>query len=92
MIRSPKRQRIDLYATEHDVELILLDPPALFDAAIQGLVYGYGQELAVLYDEQRILRAMQRAGMSAEEAEEYFSFNTVGAYLGEGTPRFLIRV
>lgn len=92
MRRSPPRQRIDQYATEHDIELILLDPPALFDAAIRGLVYGFGQELAVLYDQQRILAAMQRAGMSVEDAEEYFEFNTVGAYLGEATPRFLIRV
>jgi len=27
--------------------------------------------------------------MSDEEAEEYFNFNTLGAWMGEGTPLFV---
>ena len=30
-------------------------------------------------------------GMTDEEAMEYFEFNVVGAWMGEGTPIFLYR-
>jgi hypothetical protein len=85
------RAVINQWAMDNDVELILFEPPEHFDEAIVGLVRGYGQELTVLYDEAKVLAAMQATGMSEEDAREWFEFNTVGAYLGETTPRFLIR-
>jgi len=43
------------------------------------------------YDMEKIVRKlMKRDGMSHEEAQEYFNFNIGGAYMGEGTPMFLI--
>ena len=56
------------------------------------MVFGFGQEPAVCYDEAAVLSAMVADGMTEEEAEEWFEFNTIGAYLGEATPRFLTRV
>jgi len=88
---SPTRAVINQWALDHDVELILLDPPEHFDQAILGLVEGYGQELAVVYDEAKVLAALKKAGMTDEDAREWFSYNTLGAYLGEATPRFLLR-
>lgn len=85
------RQMIDVWATNNDVELILFEPPEHFDHAIVGLIRGFHQELCVLYDEAKVLAAMEAGGMDAEEAREWFEFNTVGSYLGEATPRFLIR-
>jgi hypothetical protein len=32
-----------------------------------------------------------KQGMDEEEAEEFFSFNTLGAWVGENTPLFLWR-
>lgn len=89
--KTTTRAQINRWAMENDVELILFDPPEHFDHAIVGLVRGYGQELAVLYDERQVLDAMVAAGMSEEDAVEWFSFNTIGAYVGEATPRFLVR-
>ena len=89
---SARRKLLTAYAEEREIELIFFDPPETFDPAIVGLVYGYGQEMAVLYDEARILRSLASAGMSYEEAQEYFDFNTAGAYLGAATPRFLTRL
>jgi hypothetical protein len=93
--RSPKviseeRARLTAYAIERDIELLFLDPPETFDAAIVGVVYGFNQDPAVLYDEALVLAALQQSGMSFDEAEEYFEFNTIGAWLGPATPRFLI--
>jgi hypothetical protein len=83
------RAQINQWAAEHDVDLVLFDPPKHFDHAILGLVRGYGQDWAVLYDQAQVLAAMVADGMTPEDAEEWFEFNTIGAYLGETTPRFL---
>jgi hypothetical protein len=85
------RAQIARWAQENDVELVFFDPPEHFDHAILGIVRGFGQEAAVVYDEEKVLAAMRADGMDAEAAEEWFQFNTIGAYLGEATPRFLIQ-
>ena len=84
------RAQLAAYAVDHDLALIFFDPPEYFDHAIVGLVTGSQQEPAVLYDEAQVLAAMAE-DMGEEAAREWFEFNTVGAYLGEATPRFLQR-
>jgi hypothetical protein len=90
-LEPEQREQLSRWAEENDVELIFFNPPAHFDHAIVGLVRGYGQEAAVLYDEVKVIQALVADGMTAEDAEEWFTFNTIGAYVGEATPRFLIR-
>lgn len=84
------RQQLSDWAVEHEVELIFFDPSEHFDDAIVGLVEGFGQEPAVLYDQAKVLAAME-VDMGEDGALEWFEFNTIGAYLGEHTPRFLIK-
>jgi hypothetical protein len=88
--RPDRRAALTQYAEDHDFELVFFDPPQYFDQAIVGLVLGYGQMPAVLYDEAKVLAAMVADGMTTEDAEEWFAFNTIGTYAGEATPRFLI--
>jgi hypothetical protein len=83
------RAAVARWAEDHDVEVLFFDPPEHFDHAILGLVHGFGQEVAIVYDQAKVLAAMARD--MAEDAEEWFAFNTIGAFLGEATPRFLIR-
>jgi hypothetical protein len=83
------RAEVDAWADAHDCELILFDPPDHFDHAILGIIEGYGQAPAVLYDHAKVIEAMAE-DMGLEDALEWFDFNTIGAYLGEATPRFLI--
>lgn len=61
-----------------------------FDDAIIGVVRDMmnGQE-RVVYDSDKCIRILTDNGTTSEEAAEYFSFNVVGAYMGEGTPLFL---
>ena len=88
---SARRAQLAAYAEEFDIELTFFDPPEEFDEAIVGLVHGFGQELAVLYDEAKVIAAMrQHNHWDEDEAREWFDFNTIGAYLGETTPRFLV--
>lgn len=88
---APTRAALAAYALDHDLTLVFFDPPEYFDAAIVGLVYGFGQDPVVLYDEARVLAAMAD-DMGVDGAQEWFDFNTIGAYVGPSTPRFLVRV
>jgi hypothetical protein len=60
-----------------------------FDNCIVGIVERFGISGVLCYDKTLVLKALQRQGMSAEEAEEYFYYNMHGAWVGEGTPCFL---
>jgi hypothetical protein len=84
-----RRATLSQWAERAGVELVFLDPASAFDGAILGVVSGFGQEPAVLYDEATVLAALVAQGMPWADAQEWFSFNTVGAYLGPATPRFL---
>ncbi len=68
-----------------DEEVLLADG---FEAAFIGVARQFGQPIAV-YKKSRCLSCLVKQGMSHEEAEEYFAFNTEGAWVGAGTPAFL---
>jgi hypothetical protein len=60
-----------------------------FEEALIGMGHRFMYAVAV-YDRQKCLDILiARDGMTYEEAEEYFSFNTEGAFVGEHTPVFL---
>jgi hypothetical protein len=67
----------------------LLLEPASMDAAIVGLVSGFGKEPVVCYDRDKVIEILMQDGMDEEEAEEFFSFNIEGAYMGAETPMFI---
>jgi hypothetical protein len=60
-----------------------------FDDAIIGFVQGANYNTVALYDSAKCIEIlMERDGMDLAEAEEFFEFNTLGAYVGENTPLF----
>jgi hypothetical protein len=74
---------------EFDEELILLEP-STFDSAIVGVAERAGGLCAVCYDREKCIGVlMADNGWDREDAEEFFEFNTVGAYVGEKTPIFV---
>ena len=67
-----------------------LNPDALFmdglDSAIIGVGGAFGAH-KVVYSESAIIETLMfEDGMSHLEANEYFSYNVEGAYVGENTP------
>ena len=63
-----------------------------FNDAIMGIVQRCGQADAILYDTDMIIQILIDAHcMSYAEAVEYFDFNVLGAWVGEGTPAFFSR-
>ena len=61
-----------------------------FDEAVVGTITSYGRGESVLYSTEKIIGIMmERDGMSANEALEFFHYNILGSYNGEGMPAFL---
>lgn len=71
------------------------DPTMLatgFEQAFIGVGSRPGRPMIMVYDIGKAIDILKtRDGMSQEEADEYLSFNVVGAWLGEGTPLFVER-
>lgn len=71
-------------------DALFLDPPE-FDDAIIGIATRADGVEVVAYDRTRcidILAALS-SGLSRTEAEEFFEFNTAGAWVGHMTPIFV---
>lgn len=62
-----------------------------FDGAILGLGRRCGQSDLLVYDADKCVAILMKDGMTDEEAMEYFEYNVVGSWMGEGTPIFLYR-
>ena len=87
------RSSMELWAEEYP-ELMMLEPREFFDEAIVGVVERINLT-AFCYDTQKVLLIIQSRqygeGCSPEEAEEFFEYNILGAYVGEHSPVFLDR-
>jgi len=61
--------------------------PDGFDGAFIGPARRCGQPTLAAFSVAKCIQIlMERDGMSYEEAVEFFDFNVLGAWLGEGTP------
>ncbi len=58
-----------------------------FDEAILGVGARFSSDV-VIYSYEKVIEILCRE-MDLEEAEEFFQFNIVGAYVGEATPVFM---
>ena len=59
-----------------------------YDAAIIGVVERAGGSAVIAYDTQKILSILERS-MPMEDAQEYFDYNILGAYMGDKTPVYI---
>jgi hypothetical protein len=62
-----------------------------FDDCIVGFLERFGlPEPILVYDREKVIRKLMDNGIETyEEAEEFYNFNQLGSWLGEGTPAFL---
>ena len=71
-----------------DYSILLADG---LDEAFIGIGWQFNTPLAV-YDRDKCIEILESQGMTPEEAQEYFYFNTQGAYVGEQTPIFIEKI
>lgn len=79
-------------AEQFGEDILLLDPAEQFDQCIVGVAHRCGMDPVAVYDEAKVINALVDAGMTPDEACEWFDFNIAGAYVGEKTPLFLTKV
>jgi len=69
-----------------ETEALLADG---FEEAFLGVFRRFGMTPIALYDYDKCIEVLvSRDGMSEEEAEEFFEYNVIGAWMGDGTPGF----
>jgi len=82
-----KREQVDAFADTTGIQLQVMDG---FDDAILGVVERFNDHF-VLYDQAKVLEIlMKRDGMEELEAQEFHEYNQLGAWVGDGTPAFLL--
>ena len=79
------------YLSEFEDDVMVLEP-SQFDEAIIGTVQRVDRSPVVCYSVDKIVEILMEDGMSQEEAYEYYEYNILGAYIGEGTPMFLASI
>ena len=67
----------------------LLEPRDEYDACVVGIGYRCDMGPLAVYSISKVLAVMQGWGMDEEEAQEFFEYNTIGAWMGDGTPLFI---
>ena len=91
-MKTPSRKIIENFIEEYypdEADKILLADG--FDGAFLGIGCSCGGKNVAIYDRAKCIRILER-DMSALEAEEFFAFNTEGAYVGDYTPIFMHKV
>lgn len=73
------------WVTEYNENALLADG---FDAALVGVCRSFLHPPVAVYDLQHCLRILEE-DMTEEEANEYFEYNILGAWFGEGTPIYI---
>lgn len=71
-----------------------LNPDSLladgFESCLIGYTGNHHHPPVAVYDARRCVATLvKRDGMTVEEAEEFLSFNTLSAYVGENGPLFI---
>ena len=61
-----------------------------YDDCIVGTCERFGfSEVVVAYDYNKVIKKLMDEGMTDEEAQEFFDFNIIGAWVGDKTPVFI---
>jgi len=61
-----------------------------YDDCVAGVCIRFGQVPILCYDRARVIQKLMK-DMTEEEAEEWFGFNQMGAWVGETTPCFIVK-
>lgn len=81
------KEKLDEYIGD-DYSILLADG---LDEAFIGIGWQFNTPLA-MYDRDKCIEILESQGMTPDEAQEYFYYNTQGAYVGEQTPIFIERI
>ncbi len=71
-----------------DEGALLMEPREQYDKCIVGVTY-YGDKF--VYDANLVIQSLiTDQEMTEEEALDWFEYNVIGSYMGDGTPIFIV--
>jgi hypothetical protein len=79
----------DVIEVLEDNEALLLDPQDQFNPCLVGTGYLFHHGPVAVYDTEKVVQTFVDRGMTEDEAQEYFEFNVIGGWMGDGTPIFV---
>ena len=89
-------KEVSEWVSEFNEEALFADG---FEDAFVGVIERFGQDPIDVYDREKCIAILMEQFDDDndeerdlyEEAEEYFGYNVIGAWVGEGTPAFITR-
>ena len=69
-----------------DTDMMQMDG---YDDCIIGVAMRFGMQPLIAYDVGLVINKLEKEGMTHEEAWEWFHYNMIGGWFGEGTPVFI---
>ena len=60
------------------------------EEAAGGVMCRFNAAPVALYDYGKCINIFMKQGCTQQEAQEHFAFNVIGAWVGEGTPAFIM--
>ena len=69
-------------------EALLMEPRDQYDSCLIGVGYRFHDGPLAVYDMDLVLSVLGEE-MNEEDAQEWFEYNTLGAWMGNGTPIFV---
>lgn len=85
MQQSIKSEILEHHLGDDSVALVMDG----YDDCIAGVLQRFGMPLIVVYDKEKVIQKLVDDGMTCDEAHEFFEYNQLGAWMGEGTPAFI---
>lgn len=73
------KDKIEKFCVENEIDVLFADG---FDDAIIGVGRSF-DKYKVIYDKSKVIKKLME-DMTCEEAEEYFEYNIIGAYVDDG--------
>jgi hypothetical protein len=88
-MKAESKKHINQLIERYDEDMLKMNG---YDDCIIGVVERCGQPSVLCYDSEKVIKqTMKKDKINREEAEEWFYFNQIGAWVGEKTPCFLMR-
>lgn len=86
---SPKTRSCEKLLEWIDENFEYVVYPEEFEDCIVGVAERYGGPPVAVLDVEKMLAALQKEGMTKDEAIDYFENNILVAYVGESTPVYM---
>lgn len=80
------KEEIDDLADRYDSVMLRMDG---YDDCCVGIVERFGMNPVLCYSVDKVIAKLVVDGMTEDEAWEFFHFNQIGAWVGDGTPCFI---